>query len=122
MRPQKDDIGHLDWTLTCGSLIAEGIPCMAPARWFVEFHRVGQCTHAALNDCGNSERYVCDIHLQAYEAAAERVVRKYQPSPRWIQWFRPDPHQQECPTCAKPVLHPGDVLQCIVQLPEGNTA
>jgi hypothetical protein len=118
-RPQKDAIAHLDFTLEC-SAKTHGVPCQAPARWFAEMHRVRACTHPSLNDFGNLERYVCDVHLQVLEMEAERVIRQYQPSPWYVRWFREDAHEQKCPSCSKSLLHPGDVLQCVIQLPEGT--
>lgn len=111
--PLRESITHLDFTVTCCPpkfLGKHHCDCAFSARWFVQFHMTGRCTHPACDESGNLQFLVCDTHLKALEASADRTARKLNP-PDWVRWFRVDPFRQRCPSCGRLVQSLTDIVQ-----------
>jgi hypothetical protein len=117
--PLRHSIHHLDWVIGCHFKLKSGEACGAQASTYIERHMPGACRHPALNSDGNLEAFVCPYHLKALEVEAEKAVRRFQP-PWWVRWFRDD--KPSCPSCNRLLMHAGDVLQCVIELPEGRAS
>lgn len=99
-----------DFVITCGAKVGDG-HCDRPATWYTELHKPHCCSHAALNDRGNIEKFVCIQHLEQLEQLAEKTAKRFKP-PWWIKWFRDG--WGECSTCHRTINHAGDILQLVL--------
>lgn len=107
LRPLTDGEAELDFEAGC-----QTGDCDWPARFYLEFHPCGRCTHPVYAaDDGLQKLLVCELHLQGFERRAELIAAELN-AKSWWRIFRDD-KPGVCSTCGQAIQHAGDVLSVV---------